>query len=200
MINLDHILFSIETTKRMPHAGALLVSEPFLREAYFRHSVICLIDYETGKSSMGIVLNKPTTYTLGKVIDKIDNSNDTPIYCGGLLSCDRLYFLHTLGDLIPNSREIIPGLHIGGDFNTMIDVVNSGYDISRVMRFFIGYSGWNSGQLESELRKNVWALTDINEISQIFCGENDSYWHRYVRNMGEKYRHWLYHPENPTLN
>ena len=200
MINLDSILFNIETCKRAPQAGALLVSEPFLREPYFCHSVISLVEYEIGKSSMGIVMNKPTSYTLGEVIERIDDDNETLIYCGGPLSCDRLYFLHTIGDIIPKSREIIEGLYIGGDFDTMIDIVNSGYDIEGKMRFFIGYSGWDAGQLESELRQNVWAVTDIPDMTNVLIGEKDYYWHRHVRHMGERYRHWRYHPENPILN
>ena len=116
------------------------------------------------------------------------------------MSCDRLYFMHTLGDLIPDSREITPGLSIGGDFDAMLSIVNDGYAAEGHLRFFLGYSGWGVEQLDGELLKNVWAVTDIPSVTDILSGEEDAYWHRIVRSMGSRYRGWLYHPRNPHSN
>lgn len=200
MINFESVIFNIDICKRVPHPGTLLVAEPFLREQYFNHAVICLIDYAIGKESMGIVLNRATGYTLNSLVSKVTVKTDIPVFCGGPMSCDRLYFIHTLGDIIPDSREIRPGLYIGGDFNAMLDYVNSGYPIEGKIRFFIGYSGWDIGQLDGELRKNVWAVTDITDNSSLLSGEENQYWHNLVRSMGKSYRGWLYHPQNPMMN
>lgn len=69
-----------------------------------------------------------------------------PAYCGGPMSCDRLYFMHTLGCLIPDSREIIPGLYIGGDFDTVLSIVNDGYAVDGHIRFssVIAVGIWSS--------------------------------------------------------
>lgn len=200
MVDLQSLLYNINIDNCEPRRGALLVSEPFLREQYFSHSVISIVDYGFGKETMGIVLNKPTAYALGDLVESVDNSCRIQVFCGGPMSCDRLYFLHRLGNLIPNSREIAPGLSMGGDFGVMVDYVNSGYPVDGDVRFFIGYSGWEPGQLEDELRNNVWAVTYITEINQLLLGEDDSYWHRTVRTMGKPYRGWLYHPQNPRAN
>lgn len=200
MTDIDSLLFKIEMSHRSPQPGALLIAEPFLREDYFCHAVICLVDYEIGKRSMGIVMNKPTNYTLGTLVKQIDEHNITPIYCGGPLSCDRLYFIHTLGDIIPNSRKINDNLYIGGDFNAMIGYVNSGYNIEGNVRFFIGYSGWDSGQLEEELTLHTWAVSNQYQAQQLLMGEGDKYWHNHVKALGNEYRGWQYHPENPQLN
>ena len=116
------------------------------------------------------------------------------------MSCDRLYFIHTLGDLIPSSREIVDGLYIGGDFDTTLSIVNDGYAVDGHLRFFLGYSGWGVGQLDEELVKNVWAVTGIPDVGTLLHGEEDAYWHRIVRGMGCRYRGWLYHPRNPHYN
>ncbi|WP_301754121.1 YqgE/AlgH family protein, partial [uncultured Muribaculum sp.] len=71
-----------------------------MKEKYFNHAVICLIDYEIGETSMGIVMNKMTNYTLSDLISTVTRKEPIPIYCGGPMSCDRLYFIHTLGDII----------------------------------------------------------------------------------------------------
>ncbi len=200
MIDLQSLLFNIEIDSDAPRRGSLLVSEPFLKEQYFNHSVICLVDYEPQQEAMGIVLNKPTSYTLCELVESVDRESNITVYCGGPLSCDRLYFIHRLGDFIPNSKEIVPELWIGGDFGVMIDYVNSGYPVDGNVRFFIGYSGWGVEQLDGELRKNVWAVTQIPDITHLLVGGDDGYWHRTVRSMGRPYRSWLYHPQNPRVN
>lgn len=200
MTTLESTLFNIAINKRKPQTGTLLVAEPFLREKYFNHAVICLIDYEKGKGSMGIVLNRVTNYTLNGILDCVTAEQEIPVFCGGPMSCDRLYFLHTLEGIIPNSREIKPGLYIGGNFDAMLGYINSGYPIEGKIRFFIGYSGWDTGQLDEELQKNVWAVTDIQDNSALLTGEENQYWHNQVRAMGDDYRGWLFHPLSPTMN
>lgn len=201
MIDFESLLFNIDiSTRAIPSTGSLLVAEPFLRERYFHHAVICLVDYEPRGSAMGIVLNNRTSYTLQDLLPSVKSKIPVPIYCGGPMSCDRLYFMHTLGDLIPDSREITPGLSIGGDFDAMLSIVNDGYAAEGHLRFFLGYSGWGVEQLDGELLKNVWAVTDIPSVTDILSGEEDAYWHRIVRSMGSRYRGWLYHPRNPHSN
>ncbi|WP_289764644.1 YqgE/AlgH family protein [uncultured Duncaniella sp.] len=201
MIDFESLIFNIDIdTRCIPRPGSLLVAEPFLRERYFRHAVICLVDYEPKGSAMGIVLNNRTTYTLQDILPSVTATDAIPVYCGGPMSCDRLYFMHTLGGLIPDSREIIPGLYIGGDFDTVLSIVNDGYAVDGHIRFFLGYSGWDMEQLDGELLKNVWAVTEIPSIGRLLEGEEDSYWHNIVRAMGHKYRGWLYHPRNLHSN
>lgn len=200
-IDFESLLFNIDiNTRCIPRPGSLLVAEPFLRERYFHHAVICLVDYEPRGSAMGIVLNNLTSYTLQDVLPSVKAKTPIPIYCGGPMSCDRLYFMHTLGELIPDSREVTPGLYIGGDFETVLSIVNDGYSTDGHLRFFLGYSGWDVEQLDGELLKNVWAVTDISSLDTVLTGEEDAYWHRVVRGMGKKYRGWLYHPRNPHSN
>ncbi|WP_289692515.1 YqgE/AlgH family protein, partial [uncultured Duncaniella sp.] len=164
MIDFESLIFNIDIdTRCIPRPGSLLVAEPFLRERYFHHAVICLVDYEPKGSAMGIVLNNRTTYTLQDILPSVTATDAIPVYCGGPMSCDRLYFMHTLGGLIPDSREIIPGLYIGGDFDTVLSIVNDGYAVDGHIRFFLGYavdghirfflgySGWDMEQLDGEL-------------------------------------------------
>lgn len=200
MLDFQSILFNIDIVPTLPHKGALLVSEPFMRDQYFGHSVIELVDFEARSPSMGIVLNRLTSHTLDSLVKGVDDSTDIPVFCGGPMSCDRLYFLHALGDMIPDSREISDGLFIGGRFDTIIDYVNSGCQIDGKVRFFIGYSGWDSGQLEDELDKKVWAVTSPKKTCELLTGEEDGYWHRTVKLMGARYKGWLYHPQNPRAN
>ena len=201
MIDFEHILFNIDIPTATPAAtGTLLVAEPFLTEDCFAHSVIYLVDHETDCTSMGVVLNKITRHRLADLIDGIDEKCDIPVFCGGPVDSNRLFFLHTLGDIIPQSQDIGSGMYIGGDFTAMRQYVNAGYPIEGKIRFFIGYSGWGMHQLDEELSSNVWAVSRFKSAEKLLKGHGDAYWHRTVRSMGNRFKGWLYHPQNPHAN
>ncbi|MDE7024961.1 MAG: YqgE/AlgH family protein [Paramuribaculum sp.] len=202
MTNIDKQLFNININcDTDPNPGSLLISEPFLREEYFHHSVITLIEYAPNASAMGVVMNHPSDHSLQDLLDGISIQDSITVYRGGPLSCNRLFFIHTLGrEIIPDSNEIVPGLYIGGDFNAMKQYVNTGYPIDGHIRFFIGYSGWSANQLDEELNSKVWAVTNCTDHKDLLTGSNDHFWHRYVRALGQDFRGWRLHPLIPQCN
>lgn len=200
MIDFDHMLFNIDIGSRAPETGDLLVAEPFMRDENFSHSVILLIEYSATDGAMGIVMNNQTDYHLSELINAFSRKVEIPVFCGGPLSRDRLYFLHTLGDTIPESRAVGKGLFLGGDFDAMTQYVNSGYPTENRVRFFVGYSGWSPGQLEQEIREHTWAVTAPRSAKLLLTGQGDHYWHKRVRALGDDYRGWRYHPRNPQAN
>lgn len=200
MIDLDNTLFNINVENKLPQIGSFLVAEPFLREQYFNHAIILLADYFPGKSAMGIVMNKPTGYMLNELLTSVNFKDDIRVFCGGPLSSDRLFYIHRMPDLISNSTPLGNGLWIGGDFDDICSYIEQGMPCTDNIRFFIGYSGWDAGQLDSELKQKVWASTDIPEDFQALSGEEDHYWHHVVKKMGQNYHGWRFQPMNPQDN
>lgn len=206
MKDLCSTLFDVRTSAvaSAPAPGRLLVSEPFLEEDCFSHSVATLLDYEPRGGAMGVVLNHRTPSLLADVLDSDAGVRvDVPVYCGGPLALDRLYFLHTLGsDIVPGSRpSYADGLYVGGDFDAMIDYINSGYTIDGCVRFFVGYSSWEAGQLESEIAEGTWAVSESPALaSELLCGAGDAFWHRRVRALGSAYRAWRLVPRVSCVN
>lgn len=196
------LLFNIDIPSgTAPAPGALLISEPFLHEDYFDHSVTALIEYEPAGAAMGVVLNHPSEYSLQELVDGVTLKDPVEVYCGGPVAQDRLYFIHTLGDVIPGTQPLGDGLWIGGDFDPMLDIVNSGYNLEGQVRFFIGYSGWSEGQLDDELQHNVWTVAPLTASpAHMLTGSGDAYWHRAVKALGDDFRGWLFHPQNPMAN
>lgn len=195
-------LFDINIPRHELAEGEILVAEPFLREGYFNHAVITLVDYSRETGALGLVMNnRLESRLLGKMIDGITREDDIPVFCGGPVSSDRLFYLHTLGELFGDSTQVSPGLYVGGDFSAVLDYVNSGYALEGRIRFFVGYSGWEPGQLEGECMEHVWAVhPSVLTPEEALSGAEDAYWHKVVRGMGSPYRHWLIHPKNPSLN
>lgn len=203
MKNISTRIFDHTTLKEPVRQGSLLVAEPFLRESYFLHSVVTMVNYPGPEGPMGLVLNNQTNLTLSDVLDEVGPETEVPLYCGGPLSDDRLFFIHTLGEsIIPEAYEYAPGLFIGGDFDSIIEYVNNGYPVDGVVRFFLGYSGWGLEQLENELANDVWAVANGPGMSpaEILSLDGDSLWHRVVRALGSHYRNWQLHPAQLFAN
>lgn len=202
MSKISDYLFNIDIPSSLsPSTGRILVAEPMLRESYFNHAVICIFDHEERGETLGVVLNNQSNHHLGQLIDGVKEGLKIPVYVGGPVATDRLYFLHTLGEIIPDSREITPGLWIGGDFPAMLNFINDGYPVDDNMRFFVGYSGWSPGQLADEISRHVWAVADPPEASVLLSEPgDDALWHKLVRRLGPSHSAWRFHPRDTTSN
>lgn len=199
MKRISSSFFNIPTEIRSIKQGDFLIAEPFMKDRWFGRSVISIIDHNDNEGTTGVVLNNELATTLSEVFKDIE-ANDVPVFCGGPLGHDRLFFLHTLGDtIIPDSREISPGLWLGGRFAPVVDYINSGYPHAGVIRFFIGYSGWSRGQLAEELSEGTWAVAD-QKFDNLLTGEGDRYWHKIVRQLGDQYRRWDVLPQDVRAN
>ena len=62
-----------------------------------------------------------------------------------------LHYVHTLGEKIEGSQEIMKGLYWGGDFEVVKKMVENNKVDNSNIRFFAGYSGWNENQLIAEV-------------------------------------------------
>ena len=129
----------------LPKKGCLLIAEPtILNDMSFNRSVILLTEHSED-GSVGFILNKPLAYSINDLIPEIDTN--FVIYNGGPVEQDNLYFLHNVPELIPDSIEISYGLYWGGNFETTKELINAGKLSKENIRFFLGYSGWETNQL-----------------------------------------------------
>jgi putative transcriptional regulator len=185
-------------TSTEPSVGHLLISEPFMMDPNFKRSVIILTEYsETG--AVGFVLNHISDNLLGDILPDTSYS-EMPVYNGGPVGLNTLHFIHNRPDLIPNGIEIADGLFWGGDFEIVKQLV-SDYELTDAeIKFFTGYSGWTTGQLERELMENVWMVTDKVDTETIFGTAEQNLWKDMVRGLGIRYAHIANFREDHSLN
>ena len=195
-------LFKVSVPTHRPVCGGLLVAEPFMKEPDFNHGVVSLVDYVPDEGATGVVMNNRTEYMLDELLDGIDSTTRIPVFCGGPVGQDRLFFIHTLGsEIVKGARRYAPGLYVGGDFDAVIDYVNAGYDTEGIVRFFVGYSNWVEGQLEKEIRKDSWAQAPSPaNPAELLTLAGDAYWHRAVGKLGSAYRSWTLIPRHAGNN
>src|SRR5690554_487636 len=181
-----------------PAKGLLLIAEPsIIGDVSFNRSVILLAEYNN-TGSVGFILNKPLTYKLKDFVPELDS--ELTVYNGGPVEQDNLYFIHCIPELIPDSIEISNGIYWGGDFNAIMELLKEDRIRETQIRFFLGYSGWESNQLERELQINSWVMVP-NKYNDAIIGKADmNFWKEKMREFGGDYLLWSNAPENPSLN
>jgi len=178
--------------------GQLLIAEPsIIGDLSFNRSVILLADHNE-EGSVGFILNKPLKYTIKDLLPEIDAT--FKIYNGGPVEQDNLYFIHNVPHLIPNSIEISNGIFWGGDFELTKDLINRGLLKKKNIRFFLGYTGWDSEQLETEMQSSSWILTKNVYENKILGKASVHFWKERIIELGGEYLIWSNAPENPILN
>lgn len=197
MNNTD--IFKIETNHVVPSQGKILISEPFLCDHIFGRSVILLVDY-TRDGVIGLVMNKPLPILLNEVLDDFKNyEKDIPIYKGGPLCLDTLFYLHTFRG-ISGSISITEGFYMNGDFNEVKTCIRRGEQIEGNIRFFLGYSGWDYGQLNKEINANTWIIGEESKETLMDERKSSLLWQNTMNRLGGKYKMWSRFPQIPILN
>jgi putative transcriptional regulator len=190
-------IFKIRTNNIAPRKGRVLIAEPFLSGNYFNRSVVLLVAFSE-KGAVGFILNKKVDLQIQDVIPDFPEF-DTEVFIGGPVATDSIYFIHRLGDRIPNSIHVIGDLYWGGDFDAVKKEIRLGTIDAGDIRFFLGYSGWDAGQLEEELKDDSWLVTDANQDAVLGEMTPDS-WFSFVKLAGTRYSVWKNFPENPSMN
>jgi putative transcriptional regulator len=180
-----------------PSRGKLLVAEPMLNESYFKRSVILLTEHNEN-GSIGFILNKQVDLRLNEAIVEFENFN-FPLYLGGPVGKDNIFYIHTLGKEVSGSTEVINGIYFGGEFEILKQLMNEGKVNEGNIKFFIGYSGWDPKQLNDELEKNSWIVAHATAES-ILKAERKTMWSTTLRGMGKAFALLSNFPENPSLN
>ena len=82
----------------------------------------------------------------------------------------------------------------------ILSYIRSGNTVEGHIKFFLGYSGWEAGQLIDEIANIFWIVSE--KVSPLFCicGDGEQSWRKAVVDLGEDYKSWLKYPRLPILN
>lgn len=188
----------MKNSKPVPGCGKLLISEPSLRDFYFNRSVVLLTEHSEAEGTVGLILNKPIHLKLSEVVKEFPD-NDFPLFLGGPVHPERLFYLHTLGDSVPGSIEVIKGLYWGGDIQKLMEMIELNLVGPGEVRFFIGYSGWDPKQLDRELEESSWIVTQCC-TKTIMERTPERLWGNMLKELGNDYAIWANFPADPMLN
>jgi putative transcriptional regulator len=177
--------------------GQLLIAHPLLSDGFFSRSVVYLTNHNE-EGAVGFSLNFKTQFLLRDVRPQVKNGN-FPIFEGGPVAKNQLFFLHTLGHDIGESFEVSKGIFVGGDFNELLHMIDHGKVKSYQLRFFAGYSGWGEEQLEQEIASRHW-LINPNPDSSMLMIDPDELWGEQLSDIKDSYGIFANFGNDPSMN
>lgn len=178
--------------------GDLLISEPFMGDPNFERTVVLLCEHNE-EGSFGFIINRPTTLSLAEATDNQLTGHDTPLFLGGPVEQDTLHFIHRMKDQIEGAQQVLDNVYWAGNYEQLKILLSSGNVSPEDIRFFIGYSGWGAGQLQSELEAGAWIAARVPG-NRLFDTDPDQLWRQILNDMGGKYKLMSNYPTDPRLN
>ena len=152
-----------ETTKNF-----FIVATEKLKDKRFKKTVIVMLDHDE-QGALGIVINKPLgEVTIGSLIKGFDKQTlkkdllnyNVPIYWGGPLDNNKILIVHSI-DYQNKKTKNYDKISISNNYKALIDIAKKkGPSKSLVI---IGVSAWTEGQLEGEIDKGHWNLSEITQ-------------------------------------
>ena len=189
-ITLFHHLFALAKTPENYLKGKFyssvknnfLVATEKMNDNRFKKTVIVMLESDED-GAWGLVINKPLgSIPLAMLIDP--SLSNTPeereklygvnilIFWGGPVEVKKIFILHS-SEYQSESTKNYGSISISQDYNILFDIAeDKGPEKSLVI---LGYSGWGSGQLEGEMERNHWILSDI-ELDIIFEKDSKEKW------------------------
>lgn len=163
-----------------------LIAMPSLTDSIFDRSVV-LVCQHNEDGALGIVVNKLTDLCLKDILTELDlevddvPENETPVYFGGPVQVERGLVLHD------SSNSWAATIAVGSELGlTMSKDVLEAISEKRGPSWCIpllGFSGWESDQLESEMQENLW-LTTPADSSILFDTPIHERWHKAASLVG----------------
>jgi putative transcriptional regulator len=187
----------MKKTVKKPVQGNLLISEPFLADSYFKRSVVLLSEHDNS-GTLGFILNKPTEVNINDAVEDFPEFN-SPLYFGGPVDTDTLFYIHTIGTELEGAKQIVDGIYWGGNYDQLKLLIDTGQVKPNQIRFYAGYSGWDPKQLDLELKENSWMISVCNERFT-FYDDPKCLWSQVLRSMGQQYAVMANFPEDPAWN
>lgn len=152
----------------------LLVANPAFEDPMWREGVLLAAPLPSG-GHVGVLINRPTTATLGKLFPQHAPSQKvaSPVYFGGPFMARSIVAVVRTQDS-PGERAVplADGLFLAVDAPTIDRVIEGAPDAAR---YYVGLVLWRPGELRQELAKNLWSVHGA-DIRTVFRNDTGGLW------------------------
>ena len=174
--------------------GQLLIAGPGLEDPNF-HRTVVLIGEHGEEGAMGVVLNRPTSMSVGEAVPPLAELGDGVVHVGGPVQPQAIV---VLGDFSEPERA---GVLVFGTIGFLPGELEDPDDVGelRRARVFAGYAGWGPGQLEQELGESAW-IVEPARPDDVFAADSDGLWSAVLRRKGGAFAVLAMLPVDPRVN
>ncbi len=173
-------------------AGLLLIAHPNMLDPNFRRSVL-FISAHDDEGAMGVILNRPLDKQVADLVGDAPPQGlaDVPVFLGGPVGKNQLMFA---------AFEWENGNGLKLNHNVNVEEAHERVeDDPASIRAFVGYAGWNAGQLEAEMKQNTWILQKPSRAA-LTLDHLPQLWFEIMRGLGPWYKLLAAAPDDPSLN
>ena len=164
-----------------------LIATEKIKDNRFSKTVIVMLESDED-GAWGFVINKQLgTMPIALLIDPSLNTSEEreklykiniPIFWGGPVDVKTIFILHSV-EYRSKTTKNYGKISISQDYDILFDIAkNRGPKKSLVI---LGYSGWGSGQLEGEMERDHWILSDI-DLDITFDKDSNTKWNKAFKN------------------
>lgn len=167
--------------------GQMLIAMPGIGDPRFERSLILLCAHD-GDHAMGIAVNRPVEgLTVPDLLERLEikvsgELDDDLVLIGGPVEVERGFVLHTDDYHAEHSLDVEGGLALTTT-REVLEAMGRHNEKPRKALLALGYSGWGAGQLEREIRENVWLTVEADE-ALVFDDDYDTKWTRALAKLG----------------
>ena len=194
-ISLFHYIFALAESPKNYLKGKFytsvkdhfLIATERMKDNRFEKTVIVMLESDEN-GAWGLVINKRIgTMPIALLIDPSLNTSEEredlfkiniPVFWGGPVDAKEIFILHS-AEYKSETTKNYGNISISQDYTILFDIAkNNGPKKSLVI---LGYSGWGSGQLEGEMERDHWILSDI-DLNIIFDKNSNTKWEKAFKN------------------
>jgi putative transcriptional regulator len=159
--------------------GKLLVLPRNFPDPNFAESVVLLVHYGE-EGTMGLMLNRQTTLPASRVLRDLKGSSNyaQPVYAGGPVQMEAVQALLQLRAGPHDATHLFGNVYLVSKKVELEKALVAGKD-SKELRIYLGYCGWNRGQLEEEVNRGGWYIFDGSE-ALVFDSNPSTLWSRMI--------------------
>ena len=162
------------------YKGKLLISSPEIVGDLFDKSIILICEHDAN-GTMGFIINKPLVdINVGTIWanlgyeEKNLRSASEDVFIGGPLASNAMFVIHSPEYFIDKKTiKVCEEISVTGT-KEITDDIQKGQG-PRKLLFLLGYSGWAPGQLEDEIMRDSWFVSEKIE-NLIFSVDYQSKW------------------------
>jgi putative transcriptional regulator len=165
----------------------MLIAMPGILDPRFERALILVCAHDQDHA-MGVAVNRPLDgVTIPDLLEKLKirvglRSPQDLVLMGGPVERERGFVLHTDDYESEAGLAVGEGVTLTGTRDVLVAMAR-GDGAPRRAALALGYAGWGAGQLEDELKQNVWLTCDADE-ALIFDGDHEAKWARALGKLG----------------
>jgi len=162
-------------------SGQFLVAARELGDPNFAQAVILLIDYDSDKGAMGLIVNRRTDMPVSRLLGDLKEAKGRtdPIYVGGPVELTSVLALLKSGSKPGDAKHVFGDVYLLNTKEQLQKTLAAGPE-SGSFHVFVGYAGWGAGQLEHEVELGAWHVMSA-DAAIVFHSDPDSVWPRLIR-------------------